>query len=227
MNKFDKDLVKCVLSGVSITVVIGILSLYIMCNVCHASPSTVNTIYTNASNTTKIDKLEYFEESEKAKEIIISMIDSYMHDIAPSNKLDAEKLFVLCEKYNIDIVFVMAQAQIESHFGTTGTAAKTNSVFNVGAYNGHSAATQISRGYGYRDPNDSIEPYLILLTKNYLVNGKTTNDLMNNFVNKYGKRYASNPNYERFIKAVYNKINKSTGLTSYFETYKYYKRMSK
>ena len=34
------------------------------------------------------------------------------------------KLFELCDAYNVDVRFVMAQAQAESHFGTTGIAAK-------------------------------------------------------------------------------------------------------
>ena len=66
--------------------------------------------------------------------------------------------------------------QVESHYATKGTAKKTNSVFNVGAYDGHSARKQIKNGFGYDNPNDSIEPYLILITSNYLVNGKTVYD---------------------------------------------------
>ena len=45
-----------------------------------------------------------------------------------------------------------------------------------------------------------------------MINGKTEYDLMNNYVNYLGMRYASNKNYERMLKSVYNKINKTTNV---------------
>ena len=120
----------------------------------------------------------------------------------------------MCLKYDIDIIFVLAQGQAESHFGTAGTARKTNSVFNVGAYNGHSASKQISNGFGFKHPNDSVEPYILLLMDYYLVN-KTTNDLLYNYVNIYNMRYASNLAYEKFLRSIYNTINKKTNINYY------------
>ena len=139
-------------------------------------------------------------------------VDNYIKSIAPTSKLSGKDIVEKCLEYNIDIAFVLAQGQIESHYGTTGTARKTNSVFNVGAYDGHSANKQNKNGFGFNNPNDSIEPYLILLTNNYLVNGKTEYDLMNNYVNYLGMRYASNNNYERMLKSIYNKIKKTTNI---------------
>lgn len=139
-------------------------------------------------------------------------VDNYIKSIAPISKLSGKDIVEKCLEYNIDIIFVLAQGQIESHYGTTGTARKTNSVFNVGAYDGHSANKQNKNGFGFNDPNDSIEPYLILLTNEYLVNGKTEYDLMNNYINYLGMRYASNNNYERMLKSIYNKIKKTTNI---------------
>lgn len=139
-------------------------------------------------------------------------VDNYIKSIAPTSKLSGKDIVEKCFEYNIDIIFVLAQGQIESHYGTTGTARKTNSVFNVGAYDGHSANKQNKNGFGFNDPNDSIEPYLILLTNEYLVNGKTEYDLMNNYVNYLGMRYASDNNYERMLKSIYNKIKKITNI---------------
>lgn len=146
---------------------------------------------------------------------LINEVDTYIDKISPSSKLDGKTIVDMCIKYNIDIMFVLAQGQIESHFGTTGTARKTNSVFNVGAFDGHSAARQTKNGYAFEHPNDSVEPYLILLTNNYLVNDKNTNDLMYNYVNKYNQRYASDKNYEIMLRSVYNKINKTTNINHY------------
>ena len=146
---------------------------------------------------------------------LINEVDTYIDKISPSSKLDGKTIVDMCIKYNIDIMFVLAQGQIESHFGTTGTARKTNSVFNVGAFDGYSSNTQIKKGYGFDHPNDSVEPYLILLINNYLVNDKKTDDLMYNYVNKYGQRYASHIGYEKMLRSVYNKINKTTNINHY------------
>ena len=125
----------------------------------------------------------------------------------------------MCCEYNVDIAFVLAQGQIESHFGTAGTARKTNSIFNVGAYDGYSAAKQRANGFGFSHPNESVEPYLILLTNNYLVNGKTINDLMHVYVNHLGMRYASDTRYECMLRSVYNKINSKTNINSLYNEY--------
>lgn len=156
---------------------------------------------------------------------IATEIDSYMDCIAPKNKVNSVILFELCDEYNIDVRFAIAQAQIESHFGTKGTAAKTNSMFNVGAFDGHSAAKQKRNGYGYNTVNDSIEPYLKLLKNNYLVNGKTINNLMINYVNKYGMRYASSTQYEKMLRVTYNRINKTTKLDILLKEYNKYKHI--
>lgn len=151
-------------------------------------------------------------------EIVIE-IDNYISKVSPKSKIDSKKLFNLCDDYNIDVRFVMAQGQIESHYATAGTAAKTNSIFNVGAYDGHSADRQRKNGFGYSNPNESIEPYLILLRNYYLVNGKSEHDLMNNYVNRRGKRYASDRYYEKSLKTVYNRINRTTNLDILLKEY--------
>lgn len=156
---------------------------------------------------------------------IVDEIESYLYMVAPTNKINAEIFFNLCDRYNVDVRFVLAQGQVESHFATKGTASKTNSIFNVGAYDGHSAKRQMRNGFGYKDPNDSIEPYLILLTNNYLIGGKTINDLMCNYVNHLGMRYASNKRYERMIRNVYNRINNNTNLDILIAEYNEYKKL--
>ena len=157
---------------------------------------------------------------------IIAEIDNYIYSVAPSSGVSGEILFDMCDKYDVDVRFAMAQAQVESHYATKGTAKKTNSVFNVGAYDGHSARKQIKNGFGYDNPNDSIEPYLILITSNYLVNGKTVYDLMNKYTNYCGKRYASNPRYEKMMRNVYNRINNTTNLDILIVEYNKYKELN-
>lgn len=184
-----------------------------------AAPLTSSTFigYTiNIKNNNEINIIEY---TDSVKTQLITEVDTYINTIAPSSKLDGEIVVDKCCEYNIDIAFVLAQGQIESHFGTTGTARKTNSVFNVGAYDGYSAAKQRANGFGFSHPNESVEPYLILLTNNYLVNGKTINDLMVSYINYLGMRYASDTRYEYMLRSVYNKINSKTNINSLYNEY--------
>ena len=159
----------------------------------------------------------------KSKEDLVIEVNKYIMTVAPKSKLSGKVLVDLCDTYNVDIRLALVQGHVESHFGTKGTAAKTNSVFNVGAYDGHSAARQCRNGFGFSHPNQSIEPYLELLTTNYLVNGRTEKDLLRNYVNKYGQRYASHPKYESVLRQRWNKIDMVADITKTYEEYKRYK----
>ena len=156
---------------------------------------------------------------ESRNELAIE-VDNYIKSVAPKSQIDPFLMIDLCWKYNVDLVFVMAQGQLESHYATAGTAKKTNSIFNVGAYDGHSAARQKRNGFGFDDPNDSIEPFLILLTSDYLVNGKTTNDLMKRYTNYLGMRYASNTKYEGALRSIYRRISTKPSFSIAYTNYK-------
>lgn len=146
---------------------------------------------------------------QESKGLLVDEVNAYIARIAPTSNLNGRILVELCDEYNIDIKFVLAQGQIESHFGTRGLAAKTNSVFNVLAYDGHSF-NQICKNGKYSHPDHSIRPYLQLLTDDYLVDDKTEYDLMDEFVNKDGNRYASAKDYENKLKSTYNAISDTT-----------------
>ena len=184
-----------------------------------AVPLTSSTFIDYTINTKNNNEINIIEYTDSVKTQLITEVDTYINTIAPSSKLDGEIVVDKCCEYNVDIAFVLAQGQIESHFGTTGTARKTNSVFNVGAYDGYSASRQHANGFGFSHPNESVEPYLILLTNNYLVNGKTVNDLMVSYINYLGMRYASDTRYEHMLRSVYNKINSKTNINSLYNEY--------
>lgn len=143
----------------------------------------------------------------ESRENLITCVDTYIKNVAPTSNIDSEYFVDMCDLYNVDIRLALAQAHLESHFGTKGTASKTNSMFNIGAYDGHSANKQIKNGFGFPDPNCSIEPYLKTLTTNYLVDGVTEKDLLNNFVNKHGWRYASSKEYEIKLTRLWNNMD--------------------
>ncbi len=159
------------------------------------------------------------EEYENARDQLAIEVDNYISSVAPKATIDPYLMIDLCSEYGVDIRFVLAQGQIESHFATKGTAARTLSVFNVGAYDGHSASRQRRNGFGFSDPNESIEPYLQLITTEYMVDGKTESDLMKNYVNNLGMRYASNPRYEYMLRSVYKRISNRPAFKIAYDNY--------
>ena len=54
---------------------------------------------------------------------------------------------------------------------------------------------------------DGINAYYDLIARRYLGNGKTSNDLIYNFVNKDNQRYASSINYEKVISSIAKQVN--------------------
>ena len=163
----------------------------------------------------KQKELNYWE----AKAQLVRSVQEYIDQNSSHSALSPLVLLEMCEKYDVDIRFVLAQAHVESHFGTKGLAARTNSVWNVGAYDGLNDS-QISRRFKYDHPDDSIEPYLRLLKKRYLIEGKTEMDLVKKYVSSDGKRYATYQNYEQEIQ---NKLQNMTQIDSCLSEYHYMK----
>lgn len=158
-----------------------------------------------------------------AKEELVEEVEKYINSVAPNSAINAITLVNKCDEYNIDIIFVLAQAQKESHFGTMGMAAKTNSVFNVFAFDNYTEEDMRTLGKTYKHPDHSIEPYLKLLTSKYFVNGKTEKDMFDQFVDINGLRYASYEGYERDMRLLYNKIDSTTNLTEKIENFNKFK----
>ena len=98
------------------------------------------------------------------KSELVKEVKAYIDSVAPTSSLTGYAIVDCAERYDLDIKFVLAQGQIESYFGTTGMAVKTNSVFNVGAYDSTSY-DNINGKFKYKHPDYSIEPYMQLLYK--------------------------------------------------------------
>lgn len=116
-------------------------------------------------------------------------------------KLSPEAIVKACYENGFDLPLCLAQAHLESCFGMTNRARKTNSVWSVGSYdNGKNKAT-------YKTQDDSIVPYINLMKNNYLGN-KSIGDILTpgSFVDFKGNRYASDVNYENKVKKLRNKI---------------------
>ena len=205
--------------------VAGIISFssvpFILTRLAKENP-TVESIATNSF----LDKLEKAWDKVKDKE---SQITSKMQSDASTSpgfqeKVDAlrrymeisaknqnynpkdilispEAMIKACEQTGFDLPLLIAQAHLESCFGLTPRARRTNSVFSVGSYdNGKDAVT-------YPTQDDSILPYIKLVQNNYLPN-KTVEDLLEpgGFVNTKNLRYASDKSYENKVKIIRNRI---------------------
>ena len=174
----------------------------------------------NMSYVTSITAQEHQLQYYAAKEALVEEVDNYIHEVAPNSALTGLAIVNGCEKYNVDVIFGLAQGHQESHFGTMGVAAKTNSVFNVLAYDGRSAADMNEKGHGYSHPDLSVEPYLELLTNKYLTGDKTEKDLLHNYVDINGHRYASCTTYEDLLSGLYIKIDTTTGITEKYKKFR-------
>lgn len=176
---------------------------------------TKNIVYVRDAYAERLESKFY-----AAREALVVEVENYIKEYAPASALSALTLVNLCGEYGVDVRLPLAQGHIESHFGTKGTASKTNSVWNVGAYDGYSADKQIKKGYGFKHPDYSIEPYLKLLTTRYLIEGKTEEELLDNFVDINGNRYASCQEYESKLRCKWNKME---SISEKYDLYKMYK----
>lgn len=172
--------------------------------------------YSYAYDCIREAELKYWE----TKADLVNEVQSYIDLIAPTSNLRGYAIVDECEKYNVDICFVLAQGEIESHFGTRGMASRFNCVFNVGIYDGANPE-EIEEKYKCDYPNESIQPYLELLNKKYLVN-KMEYDLMLNYVDINGARYASDVDYEAKLSARYKYIKENTKILEYYNLMKNY-----
>ena len=166
---------------------------------------------------------EIFEETntlryDSMKLVLANEVDRYIAQA--SNNISALNGIVIvdnCINNDIDICFVLAQGEQESHFGTQGLARKTNSVFNVFAFDGHDY-NAINKNGKYDHPNDCVAPYIALLKRDYLVDGKTEYDMLHKYVNKNGARYASAENYEQSLIDKITKIKTSTEIDVLYQS---------
>lgn len=126
------------------------------------------------------------------------IIDHYSNGKSPVN---ADQILAVADKYQIPVELILAQGIHESHFGTKGRAARTNNIFNVGNTTpgdslpmNHPDKSKYDHHFNTWD--EGLDAYGKLISSRYL-KGKSVDDLMSNFVNASGNRYAENKDYEK------------------------------
>lgn len=126
----------------------------------------------------------------------------------PMDKLAFSPEYMVYQTYihDFDLPLLISQSRLETGFGTEGVGKKCNSLFSIGAYD--KDPTRVK----YASLDDSIEPYIKTVKKNYLLSGKkTVDDLLkdNGYVNGVGNRYASNTNYEKQLRQIRDQLIKN------------------
>lgn len=131
--------------------------------------------------------------TEEVEEYIGSKTKKFDRDIS-------KHLVEECLNNDIDICFALAQAQIETNFGTIGIGKSRRSMYGVYVT--------------FKSRKHSTTHYIRLLKTNYLGSKKTIHHLMKNYVTlKGGHRYSSNPKYESELKKAYQEIVRNTKIS--------------
>lgn len=167
----------------------------------------------NPYNMSDQDYLLFLDKTEAAKNEIDRIL-SYKGLSSDDIDFHIDTLVYDCYKHDFDLPLALAQLRCESHFGTTPRAKRTNSIFSIGAYDSG------KNGSRYETQDDSIEPYIIIMKRDFMQDGKrSVDDIL-----KHGEmyrlfgtrkaRYASDPNYEDKIRSVRREMIKRSPVLS-------------
>jgi len=190
--------------------IISILIILFFLNVGVVNPAASETITVKMSSENYSAAMYPLIVRNRLQEKLVTEVGVYIETMAPTSKVSPETLVEMCQKYNLNIIFVLAQGLLESHFGTRGKSVTTKSVFNVGTYDDGKVA------YRYKNVNESIEPYMKLLREEYLVNKEISQLIKDRgYKDVNGYRFATSVNYEQQLRKLMIDIDMQTPIKMY------------
>lgn len=180
-------------------------------NVNNMVEMCIKTDTVKLDSTTISNVIAINNEKDSIKNELIDEVERYIFNNYPKTHKDVPSLIVENGlEHNVDILFMMAQTQQETGYGTMGAGRESSrrSLFGVAVRR-------------YNDYEKAVEDYIRILKKSYLTKGRTEQHLMQRYVTTSGARYASDRKYEITLRKTYNNISKQTKIKEL--QYKYMK----
>lgn len=147
-------------------------------------------------------KTDTISIQDSIQSLIIDEMEKYIFSMSDDvNQKIPYYIATIGLENDIDLCFMMAQAEIETQYGTSGIGKESSrkSLFGVSSKR-------------YSSYEKAIDDYCNILKRLYLKDGKTENHLMKNYVSVSGNRYAQSKTYEIKLRDAYNNIKESTDI---------------
>ena len=144
----------------------------------------------------------YKDSAEYIRQNLITEVGYYISRHAPRSKMSAEYIVDACLDKEFDITLLMAQGHLETHFATCGS----NNCFGIG------------NKKRYKHPNESVDDYIDLMKRKYIIN-RTTEQLLASNVrmeNSKSSYYSSQSSYGAKVKKIRDDIKKNTNIHELF-----------
>ena len=159
---------------------------------------------TGSRNFSELD-LKTNEGFTKYAEICDAFISSYENPLQITGNMLATGALKAFNSYGRYVPPELALSQLLLEGGINSDVnsrpVRTRNPYNVGNVDSGS-----NRRFG--SVQNGIDTYFKLIASNYIGRSKTIKDLLSNFVNKRGERYATDQNYENKLASIVQKVDK-------------------